>query len=1585
MDPKSAIFVSHLTPQQQATVVGLVGNKCTVKGTINDCQIDVLWDTGAQVSIVSEAFIKRNFPGVTVKDIEELLGAKLNLTAANGSDIPYKGWVELKFKLLSSSNELTVPFLVTEEALDVPLIGFNVIEEIIKSRDSDNDLNRSVTSSFTGLNSHDASTFVNFIQNASQEELCSVKTMKRDVIIPKRQTIKVACRVNTGPVDRSAPVLFEPDETNPWPTGLDVAETLLTVRKGKSSHVDIDIINNTNHDITLRGRTVLGRLQLVQSVTPVEVRLKEPNDENNNTAPEEAMTSEEPGGKQHGVPLLSQIDQDLDVPPHIKDIELSGLTTEQKRTAIQLLTEEADSFAKDDSDIGCISGLKLDIELHDETPVQKNYVAVPKPLYPEVKAYIEDLLNRNFIRKSTSSYSSPVVCVRKKDQTLRLCVDYRALNSKTRPDRHPIPRIQETLDNLGGNSWFSVLDQGKAYHQGFVSPDSQPLTAFITPWGLYEWIRIPFGLSRAPAAFQRFMENCLGDLRDTVCVPYLDDIIVFSATFEEHIEHIRKVLRRLREHGVKLKPQKCKLFKREVVFLGRVVSENGYKLDPSSVGPVLRLKESNPKTVNEVRKLMGFLNYYRRYIKDFSRIAKPIYDLLKSPDLPGADTRRKSKKDGSGAGQLSANHPVKWTTTHQSALQKLVASLTSLPVMAYPDFNSPFVLHTDASEEGLGAVLYQNQNDILRIIAYGSRSLTPAEKNYHLHSGKLEFLALKWAICDHFRDYLYYAPSFTVYTDNNPLTYVLTSAKLNATGLRWVGDLADFNFTIRYRPGKANVDADTLSRMPPDINSYMETCTETTSQDVLQAVVSSVKLQEQGKVNWVSALTSDSALLSSDTPEVDGSRMPKIDIKQAQINDKTVGRVRHLIQCGQRPTTSERKKETLDTQLLLHEWERLFLDKEGILRRNKGPVSQIVLPKKFHLLVYRELHENMGHLGVDRTLHLARQRFYWPHMQRDIEHYIGHVCQCVKRKIPTLKTRAPLQPILTSAPFELISIDFLHLERSSGGYEYILVVMDHFTRYAQAYATRNKSARTVAQKLYNDFILRFGFPLKIHHDQGGEFENRLHQELEKLCGVEHSRTTPYHPQGNGQVERFNRTLLGMLRTLPATQRSRWADNLNQVVHAYNCTRHETTGYSPFFLLFGRHPRLPIDLIFGTETQDAHKSHLQYVIKWRKAMTEAYELASTKSNEGGARAKQRYDHRVRGVVLQPGDRVLVRNLSERGGPGKLRPHWEDRIHVVVQRKGDDSPVYEVKPELGTGSTRTLHRNLLLPCNYLPVDIPNDTATAQRKVKKNSQREKDKKKSPQRSELENSSSDDGSDDEFVAIPVIPQTDDRQDQTALTEEHPLNGDTTAQPVQLENPEGAASVSNGEEMENTCIDATNRGKREVDSTVVDSSTDDTEPTSTVSGGSAQPASSSVSGGAEQTSSADHITESVCVSEEEPRPQRQRHPPTILTYDVLGNPRYAAQAQAVMSQEAPAYEQPQKSVPYPAWSTPVPVQQQLPLLPIQYPMIFGDQRMHPYYLHMPQYAYPPPMYQFPVHCPADHLIQVPMNFGHVPIQRPLY
>ena len=233
-----------------------------------------------------------------------------------------------------------------------------------------------------------------------------------------------------------------------------------------------------------------------------------------------------------------------------------------------------------------------------------------------------------------------------------------------------------------------------------------------------------------------------------------------------------------------------------------------------------------------------------------------------------------------------------------------------------------------------------------------------------------------------------------------------------------------------------------------------------------------------------------------------------------------------------------------------------------------------------------------------------------------------------------------------------------------------MVTVDHFTRYVQAYATQNKSATTAANKLYNDFILRFGFPHKIHHDQGGEFENKLFDRLQQLCDVPHSQTTPYHPQGDGQVEHFNCTLLSTLSTLPESYKSHWHEHLNKVVHAYNCSRNDATGYSPFYLLFGRHPQLPIDLIFSIDLSKKHQSYPQYVSMWKTATENAYKLAFKKSQESGAQAKEYYDRKLRSSVLQPNDRVLVRNLSERGGPGKLRAHWEDQIHRIVRQRGPD---------------------------------------------------------------------------------------------------------------------------------------------------------------------------------------------------------------------------------------------------------------------------------------------------------------------------
>ena len=373
----------------------------------------------------------------------------------------------------------------------------------------------------------------------------------------------------------------------------------------------------------------------------------------------------------------------------------------------------------------------------------------------------------------------------------------------------------------------------------------------------------------------------------------------------------------------------------------------------------------------------------------------------------------------------------------------------------------------------------------------------------------------------------------------------------------------------------------------------MASYTEETCQDELYAIIQSAKEQDRGRFNWF--ITHDPNVLSeseSQPSTKDEPRFNVTDIRQAQLDDSIIGRVCSFVKADKRPTPAQRASESPDTKLLLHEWPKLAIDKDGILRRKSGSYNQILLPRKYYRTVLGELHDNMGHLGSDRVLHLARDRFYWLRMQSNVEHYVKNTCRCIKQKSPLLNTRVPLQLIITSSPFEWVSIDFIHLEKSSGGYEYILVIVDHFTRYAQAYPTRNKTAKIIACKLYNDYILRFGFPAKIHHDQGGEFENRLLGRLEQLCGVNHCRTTLYHPQGNGQVERFNRTLLDMLRALPENKKSRWKDHVDKVVHAYNCTRSDSTGFSPFFLQFGRHPPLPIDLIFQTTTSSTNHDYPQ---------------------------------------------------------------------------------------------------------------------------------------------------------------------------------------------------------------------------------------------------------------------------------------------------------------------------------------------------------------------------------------------------------
>jgi transposase InsO family protein len=353
----------------------------------------------------------------------------------------------------------------------------------------------------------------------------------------------------------------------------------------------------------------------------------------------------------------------------------------------------------------------------------------------------------------------------------------------------------------------------------------------------------------------------------------------------------------------------------------------------------------------------------------------------------------------------------------------------------------------------------------------------------------------------------------------------------------------------------------------------------------------------------------------------------------------------------------------------------------------------------------------MGHVGRDRTLDLIRSRFFWPGMSKDIQDKVASCSRCLRRKAGIPQHRAPLVNIETSQPMELVCLDFLSLEPSKG-YGNVLVITDHFSRYAQAIPTRNQTAKTTARVLFENYIVHYGIPAKIHTDQGRNFESQLLKELCLILGIEKTRTTPYHPQGNGMCERFNRTLLNMLGTLPSEKKSQWKDHVGTIVHAYNCTKHDSTGFAPFELMFGRPARLPIDVQYNTSISDVKLGdYNEYIKDLRDSLYRAYQLASKEGKHMASKQKDYYDLRVRGAVLHPGDIVLVRKTGIHEYD-KLADRWEESSYTVVDRLPDNLPVYVVRPVNG-GRKRTLHRNLLLPIKTKkPIDqvIANPSSTS-----------------------------------------------------------------------------------------------------------------------------------------------------------------------------------------------------------------------------------------------------------------------------------
>ena len=554
------------------------------------------------------------------------------------------------------------------------------------------------------------------------------------------------------------------------------------------------MINTSNEDIWLKPGTRLARVQAIDEICSGAGEIDV-------TVSCNGITVE----KNNSLELR-------DKNPELPDLSTLQYDKSQKDKIEKLLQHHKEVFVSEGSPLGCTDTVRHHIRTTDDVPISQPYRRIPPQLFEEVRNHLNDLLKKGVIQESESAYAAPTVLVRKKTGELRICNDYRKLNKKVVRDVFPLPRIEESWEAMAGVKIFSTLDLASAYNQIQVEPADRPKTAITTPFGLFEAVRMPFGFANAPATFQRLMVKIFREDIFRVLLVYLDYLIIYSGSFEEHLETLNMVFSKLKEHGLVLKGPKCQLFKKDVKYLGHVLSCDGVRTDPDKIIAVE--KWCKPETLQELRRFIGFASYYRRFVPSFAQKAAPLHALV-------GQLVEKKKGKKVKVGDL-------WKDDHDIAFSALKEALTSTPVLCYPDFSKGFILEIDASAAGLGAILSQEQKGQRRVVAYASRGLRPNERKSDTFSSmQLETLALVWAVGDKFKDYLH--QPFTVITDNNPLSYFMSKEKLSAKEQKWAAMLARYEFTIEYRSGHKNVAADALSRQerrPWDTSgsSPSETC-----------------------------------------------------------------------------------------------------------------------------------------------------------------------------------------------------------------------------------------------------------------------------------------------------------------------------------------------------------------------------------------------------------------------------------------------------------------------------------------------------------------------------------------------------------------------------------------------------------------------------------------------------------------------------------------------------------------------------------------------------------------------------------------
>lgn len=969
-------------------------------------------------------------------------------------------------------------------------------------------------------------------------------------------------------------------------------------------------------------------------------------------------------------------------------LSLNHLNKEEQLSIETICAKYSDVFFLPGDKLGTTKLYEHTITLKPNmAPVYVKPYRMPHSQKGELKKQVDNLLEQNIIEPCSSEWSSPVVLVPKKSNTgekkWRLVIDYRKLNNCIQNDKFPLPNITDILDSLTGCIYFTHLDLNQGFYNVPLEENSRKYTSFCTDSGQYQMTRMPMGLKTSPSSFSRMMTMAMAGLSYEKCLVYLDDLICMGRSLTDHNKNLINVLEKLRSANLKLNPSKCDFLKKEILYLGHIVSGNGILPDPDKI----KIMENYPVPTNtdEVRRFVAFANYYRKFIDNFAHKAYHLNHLC--------------KKDSKFI----------WDDNCQKSFETLKNSLISPPILQYPDFSeqNQFILQTDASGYSIGAVLCNFDG---RPIAYASRSLNKAEKNYP--TIEKELLAIVWAV-KYFRPYLY-GRTFKILTDHKPLVYLFNLKDPSSRLFKFRIVLEEYDYEIEYIKGTENAVADALSRIKitskelKEMNECLYVMTRAQKRK-LDAVATKDELSTDDLT--VHPKVVETHIKPKDAVElrfIDGSKyknlnklitletqiliyepqMKTIFIKPASQSQITRAEfARDLSELCQ-------KLNTLEVYFIKNSNNNIFIEKlisEIRAQSNwKGPrlcilkdIERIedkhdrkVILNDFHLL------PTSGHAGVRRMLTNIKKYYFWPGLESDVKNFVKKCVQCQKHKY-TIQVREPMVITTTAhTAFDKIFLDLVGpLDKDSNDFSYILTLQCELTKYVCAYPLVTKTSTEVARNFVNNFILQHGVPREIATDRGTEFMSETVKQVCELLHIKKLNSTAYHHQSIGALENSHKNLGAYLRIQTEEKPELWSAWLPFWCFAYNTTVHTSTKFSPFELVYGRKCNLPNNLSKCVEplyNYDNYPLELKY--RLQVSQTEARNnLIASKIDR-----KSKYNQYVNPIRYKPNDQVLIKN--ETGN--KLKQLYSGPYKVIR----DASPNVEIEYK---GKNNIIHKNRTKP--------------------------------------------------------------------------------------------------------------------------------------------------------------------------------------------------------------------------------------------------------------------------------------------------